>query len=103
MDKLTKRQDNPSDFSLFFDVSDRRSCYIAPERFYSKEGAPPANGELTREMDVFSIGCTIAELYLEGKSLFSLSQLLKYRIGEFDPKSEVDKIKDESIRVSANI
>lgn len=24
--------DNPSDFSFFFDTSGRRSCYIAPER-----------------------------------------------------------------------
>jgi phosphoinositide-3-kinase regulatory subunit 4 len=51
-------------------------------------------------MDVFSLGCTIAELFLEGNSLFSLSQLLKYRIGEFDPGSEIEKIKDENIRVS---
>lgn len=45
------------------------------------------------------MGCTIAELYRDGNSLFSLSQLLKYRIGEFDPSLEIDKIKDENIRV----
>ena len=27
--------DDPSDFSFFFDTSGRRSCYIAPERFYT--------------------------------------------------------------------
>jgi phosphoinositide-3-kinase regulatory subunit 4 len=27
-------EDNPSDFDFFFDTSRRRSCYIAPERFY---------------------------------------------------------------------
>ena len=27
-------QDNPADFDFFFDTSRRRSCYIAPERFY---------------------------------------------------------------------
>lgn len=27
-------EDNPADFSFFFDTSHRRTCYIAPERFY---------------------------------------------------------------------
>ncbi|KAI8997089.1 kinase-like domain-containing protein [Pilobolus umbonatus] len=27
-------EDNPADFSFFFDTSSRRTCYIAPERFY---------------------------------------------------------------------
>lgn len=27
-------EDNPADFSFFFDTSYRRTCYIAPERFY---------------------------------------------------------------------
>jgi len=28
-------EDNPADFSYFFDSSGRRICYIAPERFFS--------------------------------------------------------------------
>ncbi|KAG6806518.1 Serine/threonine-protein kinase, partial [Tephrocybe sp. NHM501043] len=27
--------DDPSDFSFYFDTSGRRTCYIAPERFYT--------------------------------------------------------------------
>jgi len=37
-------------------------------------------------MDVFSLGCVIAELFLEGQQLFNLSQLLGFRTGEYDPK-----------------
>jgi phosphoinositide-3-kinase regulatory subunit 4 len=29
-------EDNPADFSYFFDTSRRRTCYIAPERFCHK-------------------------------------------------------------------
>ena len=33
---------------------------------------------LTRAMDVFSMGCVIAELFLDGEALFGLSDMLKY-------------------------
>ena len=29
-------EDNPADFSYFFDTSRRRTCYIAPERFKTR-------------------------------------------------------------------
>lgn len=56
-------EDNPADYSYFFDTSRRRSCYIAPERFNNKlskgstlfeEGL--VKGELTPAMDIFSAG-----------------------------------------------
>lgn len=44
--------------------------------------------------------CVIAELFLEGTPLFSLSQLFKYRKGEFDPTAMyLHKIEDPEIRV----
>jgi phosphoinositide-3-kinase regulatory subunit 4 len=66
-------QDNPSDFSYFFDTSRRRTCYIAPERFVdsSSRNAEVAGqsqnldltatgevktGDLTPAMDIFSAG-----------------------------------------------
>ena len=36
-------------------------------------------------MDVFSLGCVIGEILLEGTALFDLSQLLRYRAGAYDP------------------
>ncbi|XP_042498270.1 serine/threonine-protein kinase VPS15 [Macadamia integrifolia] len=92
--------DDPSDFSFFFDTGGRRRCYVAPERFYEHGGetqvAPDA--PLKPTMDIFSVGCVIAELFLEGQPLFELSQLLAYRRGQYDPNQLLEKIQDSGIR-----
>lgn len=76
-------QNNPADFSYFFDTSRRRTCYIAPERFIASvtcsasaisvasttgSSIAPATpsliihadeidtGDLTPAMDIFSLG-----------------------------------------------
>ena len=66
-------QDNPAEFSFFYDTSRRRTCYIAPERFvegnmFQAESATSEGsenlldigvikkGELTPQMDIFSVG-----------------------------------------------
>jgi phosphoinositide-3-kinase regulatory subunit 4 len=46
-------EDNPADFSFFFDSAGRRICYLAPERFYANT---VPEGEITQEMDIFSVG-----------------------------------------------
>jgi len=35
-------EDNPADYSYYFDTSRRRTCYIAPERFRSRGGVEPS-------------------------------------------------------------
>ncbi|ANZ73925.1 BA75_00032T0 [Komagataella pastoris] len=78
---------NPSQFSFYFDTSRRNVCYVAPERFLG-EGTPTQFQEgdkLTSSMDIFSLGCTVAELFLEGSVLFTLPQLFKYKKGEYTP------------------
>ncbi|KAL9539523.1 hypothetical protein MBANPS3_010209 [Mucor bainieri] len=101
-------ENNPADFSFFFDTSHRRTCYIAPERFY-KAGTDIDQrlkamadsdyaSELTPAMDIFSVGCVIAELFLEGTPPFTLPQLFKYRSGEYSPNASLDQIEDEHIR-----
>lgn len=49
------------------------------------------------------LSCVIAELFLEGTPIFSLSQLFKYRNGEYDPSVYLDKIEDTDIRVCKNM
>ncbi|KAI3447049.1 hypothetical protein Pfo_003714 [Paulownia fortunei] len=49
-------------------------------------------------MDIFAVGCVIAELFLEGQPLFELSQLLAYRRGQYDPTQHLEKIPDSGIR-----
>jgi tetratricopeptide (TPR) repeat protein len=121
---------NPADFSYFFDTSGRRSCYIAPERFQKAvlphtptnvtEGAdaeaaptpqpptPPTptgladDSQIESLMDIFSLGCVIAELWLEGTPLFNLSELLSYRnvsdSNRFNPATRLAKIDNEHVR-----
>lgn len=43
----------------------------------------------------------IAELFLEGTSMFTLSQLFKYRSGDYNPETSLEKIEDQHIRVGA--
>lgn len=90
-------EDNPADFSFYFDTSARRTCYIAPERF-TTTSLGDLQGELNWAMDIFSVGCTIAEIFLEGP-IFSLSQIFKYRSGEYSPEhTHLNKIEDPEIR-----
>lgn len=85
-------EDDPSQFSLYFDTSQRRACYVAPERFLStktdggnRSDSPSDNNQLTTQMDIFSLGCVIAELFMEGAPTFTLAQLFKYKKREFTP------------------
>ncbi|KAL4402270.1 Serine/threonine-protein kinase [Malassezia pachydermatis] len=116
--------DDPSDFSLFFDSSARRTCYIAPERFYESLADLPASSPphpsmpsglpnesyvqhlglersqhpITEAMDVFSLGCVLAELWRDGTPLFTLSQLFRYRKGELDLQPMLEEIPHAGIR-----
>lgn len=90
-------EDNPADFSFYFDTSSRRVCYIAPERFSSQANDVVADS-LNWSMDMFSVGCVIAEIFLEGP-IFSLSQIFKYRSGEYSPEhAHLNKIDDPEVR-----
>lgn len=126
---------DPSDFNFYFGTSGRRTCYIAPERFYdensdiakqkakaraeaeanaartgaagqnSSERGPDAapelfkrDGKVTEAMDVFSLGCVIAELWRDGAPIFTLMQLFKYRDGQFDIEPALAEIADKDIR-----
>ncbi|KAF8730110.1 hypothetical protein HU200_017078 [Digitaria exilis] len=91
--------DDPSDFSFYFDTGGRRRCYLAPERFYEHGGERvAADAPLQPSMDIFSLGCVIAELFLEGQPLFEYPQLLSYRRGQHDPMPSLEKIQDIGIR-----
>lgn len=91
--------DNQSQFSFYFDTSQRHSCYVAPERFKTQEESARCNQEhakLNPKSDIFSLGCVIAELYNDGLSLFSLPQMFKYRKHEYTPN--LDAIEDSNIK-----
>jgi phosphoinositide-3-kinase regulatory subunit 4 len=70
-----------------------KRCYIAPERFVSTTSAPPVKTEtmmagnnhfskynqLTPAMDIFSAGCVMMELWLNGDRALDLGDLMDYR------------------------
>lgn len=91
-------EDNPADFSYYYDASARRTCYIAPERFLASGQKPIEENVVQWSMDIFSLGCVIAELFTESPT-FTLSQLFRYRKGEYDPTASLlGKIDDEHVR-----
>lgn len=78
-------------YKLFFITSKREFCYLAPERFYSLEQGKP-EGELEPSMDIFSLGCVLGEILLEGDVLFTHPQLLSFRKGEYSPDDVLAKL-----------
>ena len=86
-------EDNPGDFLFYFDTTGRRNCYVAPERFntdmYNKN--PGEDSSLGEEVDIFSAGCCIAELFSEGTPIFSLSQLFRYKDGKYDVRGYLEE------------
>ncbi|SJM87486.1 related to serine/threonine-protein kinase VPS15 [Zygosaccharomyces bailii] len=94
-------EDNPGEFSFYFDTSKRRTCYLAPERFDSAQYLKTKGraGPVTKEMDIFSMGCCIAEMYAEGRPLFNLSQLFKYKNDDYDVSGLLtEEIQSEPLR-----
>ena len=59
---------------------DDKKCYIAPERFVSK--STPLSSlptKLTPAMDIFSLGCVLMQLFLNGETAMDLGDLMEYR------------------------
>ncbi|KAI6904008.1 protein kinase WD40, partial [Hortaea werneckii] len=91
-------EDNPADFTYYYDTSARRTCYLAPERFLAAGHKPHEDNIVQWNMDIFSLGCVIAELFTEAPT-FTLSQLFRYRKGEYDPTlALLNKVDDLHVR-----
>lgn len=48
-------------------------------------------------MDLFALGCIIAETFLDGKGIFDYESILKYKKDEYDPSFLIRKIGNSSI------
>lgn len=97
-------EDDPSAFSFYFESDlKRRRCYLAPERF---EGSASRTRYVMNErfshelaaMDVFSLGCVLAELFLDGQTLMDLPELLQYRSGQLDLRAKIACIQDPAVQ-----
>lgn len=91
-------EDNPHEYGFYFDSSSRRTCYVAPERFLAT-GQKPSEGNVVQwNMDIFSLGCVLAELFTEAPT-FTLTQMFRFRKGEYDPTvALLNKVDDEHMR-----
>ncbi|KAL6744927.1 kinase-like domain-containing protein, partial [Haematococcus lacustris] len=55
----------------------------------SSASQPGSQGAAAGQGDVFSLGCTLAELFLDGRAACDLGQLLGYRRQVWDPATQV--------------
>jgi len=102
-----------------------KKCCLAPERFYTPgysgtkepdnkedveglDGSTPAiPSQLTPAMDVFSLGCVLIELFLNGERALDLGDLMEYRRKGGDGstlpqslKQKLDKIESSKMRAA---
>lgn len=92
--------DNPAEYHYFFATSTKRTqpCYTAPERFVASGEVANAEAPVTWAMDIFSAGCVMAELFLEGPVL-TLEGLFKYQRGDTDfVMTQLSRIADKEVR-----
>lgn len=72
--------DDPSEYLYYFQLqqkdtkTEKSRCYLAPERFDKA-----TTDRLTPAMDVFSCGCVLMELFLNGERCLDLGDLIEYR------------------------
>ena len=93
--------DDIADYTYYFGTNSTDSmkgCYLAPERLVEKNIIN--NNEKTYQMDVFSAGVIIAELFLE-RNIFDYTGLLDYKKGNknrFNIDEILNKIPQNNIR-----
>uniref|UniRef100_A0AC35U476 Non-specific serine/threonine protein kinase n=1 Tax=Rhabditophanes sp. KR3021 TaxID=114890 RepID=A0AC35U476_9BILA len=84
--------EKPTFYNFFYDISRRKSCYIAPERFKedleTSEDRDPITfvESLNHSMDVFSVGCVLLELFTDGRIPFNRGHLIEYAKSNANPK-----------------
>ncbi len=78
-----------------------RSNALDPEAVSGNAGMAVRNDGKAYDFaaaDVFSLGCALGELFLDGSALFDLSQLLAYRRGDYDPSQQLQAVADRDAR-----
>lgn len=64
-------------------------------------GIGKRDGKVTEQMDVFAAGCVLLEVWTDGASIFTLSELYGYRKGKYQELEGIlGSLEDVSVRVS---
>ena len=78
-----------------------KSCYLAPERFINNNANDQKDidqNKLTPEMDIFSLGVVMSEIFLEKFSIFTQSEIINAK-KKNNLKNKLEDIKDLNIRL----
>lgn len=62
-------------------LAEETGSSLSSSSLYGSSGAQPCAPSLRESMDIFSLGCTIAETVLDGEAFFEQHSLLKYKSG----------------------
>ena len=76
-------------------------CYLAPERFVNNISEIQKNkNELTPEMDIFSLGVVMSEIFLDKFGLFTQLDMINYKNKKINLKDKLGDIKDINIKLT---
>lgn len=74
------------------ELDNNQRCYFAPERFRDRfDDSLKDYNKLEKSMDIFSLGCVIAEIFMDGAVLFDREKLFQYRKKVYNPRSDLEK------------
>ena len=75
------------------------SCFLAPERVIDGSGIPLQQLQLSK-CDLFSLGCLLAYIYLNGKTLFNFTTIQEYQQNNNKDRllKSLHSIKNENMR-----
>lgn len=78
--------DDPTEYMYYFhplqhaEKTREKRCYLAPERFYTPSSEIlTTNVAPTSASDIFSTGCVLTELFINGERCMDLGDLMEYR------------------------
>ena len=89
------------EYQYFFsgETSGMNACYVAPEKFVAtKIDSSSGSIETKQAMDIFSLGCVLAEIFLDNLKLFDQPKLLSYKNGTHDPRDALKDLKPIALR-----
>ena len=91
--------ENLQSYNIFFYSSEHdKSCYLAPERFVNDLDEITGSKDLTPEMDIFSLGVVMSEIFLEKPGIFTQSDIINFKKKKADLSMALLDIKDEDLR-----
>ena len=92
------KDDDLKHYNLYFgELDNNQRCYLAPERLREQyDDSLKGHSRLERPMDIFSAGCVIAEILMDGSPLFDLARLQRYRKGAnntnyYSPRADLER------------